>query len=160
MTDSDTLTNPFSPRNSWDWLNLQNVSCLSSWWDLMTYLDDPSNALHRTICMGRSPDWEMCCVCRWCCCSMQEVPIWRGESYLYCDIDTVLLYNSTGAAHNTSAGGHTYLLYFQVGISMIKLATFRGRCRRDVTNKLTKETLLISGRKDWFPCFMSPNYLF
>ena len=55
---------------------------------------------------------------------MQEVPIWRGESYLYCDIDTVLLYNSTDARHNTSTGFHTNLLCPQVGISMIKLLAF------------------------------------
>ena len=56
---------------------------------------------------------------------MQEVRIWRGgESYLYCDIDTVLLYNSTDAAHNTSAGGQASLLCLQVGISMIKLLAF------------------------------------
>ena len=86
----------------------------------------------RTLCSALGlyswdgpTDWEMCCVCR-CCCSMQEVRIWRGESYLYCDIDTVLLYNSTDAGHNTSAGCHTNLLCPQVGISMIKLCTFTG----------------------------------
>ena len=84
----------------------------------------------RTLCSALGlyswdgpTDWEMCCVCR-CCCSMQEVRIWRGVSYLYCDIDTVLLYNSTDAGHNTAAGCHTNLLCPQVGISMIKLLTF------------------------------------
>ena len=79
-----------------------------------------STALHTALYAWDGPLIGRCV----CTDSMQEVRIWRGgESYLYCDIDTVLLYNSTDAGHNTAAGCHTILLCPQVGISMIKLLT-------------------------------------